>query len=351
MKRFHISSDGLARRCQAQSAERCTAKGLDGEKAEHGSFESLMEAQKWAERVVEESSGAVLKGESKVKVSTSEDQMNSDLLAPITIPLGNENDGVSDNSISDAIEEAFSSPYGSAYAEPLPPSVREFSNSVYAGEIPEFLPFEMSEHYALHRGGINIMMLRSALQKRGYYAHVTQVFAKEVSEIEGIGTVLDPLAGSGFLAKSLREQGVPTVMTDDYSWGFKGAAENLDALAALEKYGDKVDTVVISWAPYNSDIDKKLWDRARERFPHLNFLVISEGVGGCTGSESFAEIHEQFEELQTYSTSYGIRDRAVFYRSGDFYVEPDPEDELSWSALGDDLRLEAESASDYTSEH
>jgi len=332
MKRFHLSKDGVVRVCSAQSEEACRAEGANGGRPEHGEFGSLAEAREWGELVGKQAYGQGLDGAKKrpsLKSADPTTQVNSDPLATFEIPAP---EGSHEFSL-EGIERAFSYEKIDLYGEPLHRSTREFADAVLAGEVPESLPYELMEFpndYERSNKGIRVMILRQALQKRGYYAHVTKDFAREVSMLQDVGTVLDPLAGNGFLGKALREQGVPTIITDDHSWGLKGSAENLDALASLEKYGDKVNTVAISWAPYDSDIDKKLWDRARERFSHLNFLVISEGIGGCTGSESFARIHEQFEHVYGYETTYGLRDRAVYYRAGSPIAIPDTNEDERW---------------------
>lgn len=53
MPKFHVSQDGLARVCKAQSSDSCTASGPDGEAAPHGDFDNPKTAQRFAESAME----------------------------------------------------------------------------------------------------------------------------------------------------------------------------------------------------------------------------------------------------------------------------------------------------------
>lgn len=57
MDRYHISNDGAPRVCNAQTAESCTAVGVDGDSAPHGDFNTPEEARRFAESVLEKSLG------------------------------------------------------------------------------------------------------------------------------------------------------------------------------------------------------------------------------------------------------------------------------------------------------
>lgn len=57
MARYHISKDGAPRICTAQTAESCTAVGVDGDSAPHGDFNTPEEARRFAESVLEKSLG------------------------------------------------------------------------------------------------------------------------------------------------------------------------------------------------------------------------------------------------------------------------------------------------------
>ena len=185
----------------------------------------------------------------------------------------------------------------------------EFCRVVFAGEIPQRVPEMLIERTSPR--DTTHFLVSPALQKRGYYARATKDFAESISRF-GLGTVLDLFAGSGYMTKALREAGIPTIATDDYSWGFQGPAENLDALSSIRKYGNEVQTILIAWVPAESSIDMEVYELVRAEYPHLNIMVISEGPHGCTGSEAFAELHWAWEDLPSYETTWALRDYCAF---------------------------------------
>ena len=62
--------------------------------------------------------------------------------------------------------------------------------------------------------------------------------------------------------------------------------EPLDALAAVDKYADQVEYVIMSWAPDKGEADWDLLEHLREHYPALKLLVIGE-KDGATNSKRF----------------------------------------------------------------
>lgn len=156
--------------------------------------------------------------------------------------------------------------------------------------------------------------IHSNLCKVGMYAKVTQKFVKSLAPNIGDGIVLDPMAGKGFLVKALRENGVKSIASDNNSWNISENIENLDVLESIEKYGDKVSHVVLSWAPYTSDLDVQALRLVRDKYPHITIINIGEGIGGCTGTEEFWEEAKFIEPAHKveYENTIGINDFVVF---------------------------------------
>lgn len=63
--KYHISQDGVARPCKAQSQDRCTAVGPSGDAAPHAEFNSQADAQSFAEAINEKAADGYLSGSSK----------------------------------------------------------------------------------------------------------------------------------------------------------------------------------------------------------------------------------------------------------------------------------------------
>lgn len=176
----------------------------------------------------------------------------------------------------------------------LSKETKDYLKSFMNGNIPEEIPSEISSRtdYSIN-SSLNSSMTHSLSLESGYYAKVTKTFASNLTEKIGKdSTILDPMAGKGYFVKAMREQGVKTIGSDDKSWDTaksddNNSIENLSAIDSLKKYGNKIDHLVISWAPYENDIDDKLYKIVKTDYPHITIINIGEDMGGCTGSEKF----------------------------------------------------------------
>lgn len=250
--KYHLTDDG-PRQCDAKPGN-CPK----GSNEPH--FTSLRVAQETLERRLAERYGALGDGGTD----------SQDLLAPVVIKPGSDREFRGSATLLERM------------GEPFDEESVTFCKTIIAGEIPEAVPGVVEGRF-----GTAVSMLHSIGCEQGYYAKVTKRFARSVAAVVGDGTVLDPLAGKGFLVKALREQGIKTIGTDDDSWGLSKGLEKMDAKAALRKYGNDITHLAISWAPYGSTIDAELVDMVREDFPHVTIINIGEWTGGCTGSEKF----------------------------------------------------------------
>jgi len=173
--------------------------------------------------------------------------------------------------------------------------VRSFCSAVRNGEIPERIPPEAEELT------LPFLFLHHWLMRCCYYGSITKETAHDIALNVGDGVVLDPLAGSGYGVKALREAGVRTIGSDINS--SNPAIEKLDAVESLKKYGSQITHLLISWAPHGSDIDHQLLREVRANFPHVTIINIGEGEEGCTGSEQF------WYEAETMEPQYLVRYR------------------------------------------
>ena len=220
-------------------------------------------------------------GKTFKKFSRNSYNCNSDLLAPLFIapkPL-----------------------YFSEHEEDfLTEDSREFIVTVYNGDIPDHFPQSWdsgngNNRFSLETNSMEQIITKHKVNDLGYYAVATKTFARTFAEIikednpKNGGIVLDPLAGAGHLVKAFREAGIPSIASDNNSWKFSKDIEKLDALESIRKYGNDIDYVVISWAPYTENLDVKILELCRKDFPHIMILNIGEQEGGCTGSEEFWE--------------------------------------------------------------
>lgn len=136
---------------------------------------------------------------------------------------------------------------------------------------------------------------RTYLQNQfGYWATITQDFLEQLTIAFPNQSFLELMAGNGYISKGLQDLGVEAICTDDLSWASHDqtgnqrltTVESLDALAALDKYGQKVDNVILAWSPDREIIDYQVLQKVRQL--NANFLVIGE-KNGATDSQEFWE--------------------------------------------------------------
>ena len=72
--------------------------------------------------------------------------------------------------------------------------------------------------------------------------------------------------------------------------------EVLDAVKAVEKYGNNIDVLIMSWPPYTDVIAAKVLRKMREVNPSCIMLYVGEDEGGCTANDEFFSVFEEIEE-------------------------------------------------------
>ena len=130
----------------------------------------------------------------------------------------------------------------------------------------------------------------------GMWSYTNTSFISALSDYLAGAPVLEIMAGNGYLSKGLRDHNpLQTIFTtDSQAWVKENETgkhpvttiEALDALAAIEKYGDQVDYVLMSWAPDKDENDYQVLELLRKRFPDVRLLVIGER-NGATNSPKF----------------------------------------------------------------
>lgn len=105
---------------------------------------------------------------------------------------------------------------------------------------------------------------------------------------------LELMAGNGLLAKALQGRGQSVIATDSFAWQGENQTgrqlffpvQNYSATAAITKFGEQVDTIILSWSPDRDPLDWCLLQRIRQLPNHPDLLVIGEKFG-VTNSELF----------------------------------------------------------------
>jgi hypothetical protein len=189
----------------------------------------------------------------------------------------------------------------------------EFYAAIRAGEIPERLPADIRKNSGADRkAAMAGQFLHQYLQQAGCYSKITKYFARGLKEmIPRNSIVLDPMTGNGLLIKALREAGIASFGTDNNSWHNTQSFESIDAVASLKRYGSQITHLLISWAPYATDIDFRLLEEVRKNYENVQIIVIGE-VNGCTGSDQFWNAAQIYDDLECYETIEHLYDRIYF---------------------------------------
>ena len=134
---------------------------------------------------------------------------------------------------------------------------------------------------------------RDIFIKSAGFSLITKNFIKALSEWIGDRSVLEIMAGTGYISKSLKDEGANVVAVTDIkesSWGFKKEwteVEKLSANEAIMKYNN-VDIIICSWAYMDNTMYAALLTM-REYNPNAIILYIGEDHGGCTANDNFFE--------------------------------------------------------------
>ena len=170
--------------------------------------------------------------------------------------------------------------------------------------IPETYPIEVSAC-----SDLDLFKYRNRLIKAGSFSLVSYDWVRKLKEtIIKDSKCLEIMAGSGMLAKALKDVGCDVIATDNKSWKFINRderedrtwfdnpftdVEELDCIDAIEKYGKDVDFVIVSWA-YMDDTCYRALLKMREVNPECLMIYIGE-YGDCCADENFTQAAESFD--------------------------------------------------------
>lgn len=167
--------------------------------------------------------------------------------------------------------------------------------------------------------------MRTSVIERQGFAILTNEWIDDFAKWINGRRCLEVMAGTGALAKCLKDRGVDIIATDNFSWNvgnnmsefksFWTEIEDIDAISAIDKYGKDVDIIIMSWPEMESVAYQVLLDM-RLTNPNALLVYIGEGCGGCTADEDFYDSAEYVDEEITgrYPQWAGIHDIPVVYK-------------------------------------
>lgn len=165
--------------------------------------------------------------------------------------------------------------------------------------------------------------LRDALiEYFSMYGYVSTPFIQDLSTYLAGKPVLELMAGHGYLSAGLRSLNPDQVIiaTDSQLWREQPditldqpvtAVENMTGIAALEKYGQEVAVIIMSWAPDTSTADWELLQVIRKNYSAKKMLVIGE-YQGATNSKVFWQQAKLKPVLATHHHTFDLIDEQVY---------------------------------------
>ncbi|KKN81105.1 hypothetical protein LCGC14_0323240 [marine sediment metagenome] len=121
----------------------------------------------------------------------------------------------------------------------------------------------------------------------GMWALVDMQWTSRLADWIGRRTVLEIMAGNGWLCKALGLHGVRCIATDnrEQDWPTPPVfpVRKVPAVKAVKRY--RADVLIVSWPPYECDaiVEACRWHGPRP------LVYIGEGDGGCNAPASFWE--------------------------------------------------------------
>lgn len=181
----------------------------------------------------------------------------------------------------------------------VPDYIAEAIEAVRGGRVPQFLGAEIVYNTPNDsRGSSTMFAIRSEFTKRCMWAAVDLTWTERLAAWLGDRTVLEIMAGRGWLSKALTHHGVQITATDDHSWDTSRSSvfevHTYSAQEAVKKFDAEV--LVVSWPPYHSDDEALLPPVLDIWGTDKPIVYIGEGESGCTATDEFFK-HMEWDDV------------------------------------------------------
>lgn len=192
-----------------------------------------------------------------------------------------------------------------------------FYKDVFSGRIPQGPPKQGMVQTP--EGIISSFIGRRLVTDQWMWAIVHRQWVWQLADWLGARKVLEVMAGRGWLAKALSDEGIQVTASDSKAYYNKipqplpdlFPVQRATAKRSLEILGDWADVLLCSWPPYDSaDLEDavKLW-RGRP------MVYIGEQEGGCNATDGFFNlfVSDEFDDqpVNSFSSWPGINDRVM----------------------------------------
>lgn len=140
----------------------------------------------------------------------------------------------------------------------------------------------------------------------GMWAYISAPFISDLAHYLAGRPTLEVMAGNGYISHGLRLKQQNVDATDSLDWVQENETgkhlvtevEKLDAISAIEKYGNQVDFVIMSWSPDGVPIDVQILEKLRSLTKQPTLICIGE-PNGATNSAGFWKIAKLIEPENT----------------------------------------------------
>lgn len=137
----------------------------------------------------------------------------------------------------------------------------------------------------------------------GMWCYISAPFIDKLANYINGKSVLEVMAGNGYISKGLRDKGQTAIATDSLDWTKENETgrnlvtdvEKLDAINAIQKYGKQVKFVIMSWSPDGLSIDQDILNAMRTTNPDSKLICIGER-NGATNSAEFWQMAQYVDE-------------------------------------------------------
>lgn len=174
-----------------------------------------------------------------------------------------------------------------------------------------FIKKEIFEHNKFGMENIAIHMIRELYVQHYGFVAINENFVNDLSSVIENERVLEVGAGTGFLAKNLQDKGINLIAVDnaisdmekyENTYGFRKTFTNIietDAIIYLKENFNNFDTILMVWPPMGESLSSEI---LKEMKSGQKLIYIGEGIGGCTGNETFFKLlNKQYIKNQELS--------------------------------------------------
>ena len=230
-------------------------------------------------------------------------------------------------------------PLLSVEATKIVDSIKKFKNDNSSSELDDIFNLNSLDHISqdsdieLYMSMMSIKVssyeVKETLNQIGIWGPCWKNLTKYLAtKIIGNKRVLEVGSGLGILSLGLEYYGADVIPVDSFSDNYvnpeylmNSNTIIMDGIEAIDFYKDKIDMVMISWAPLQTNLLTDIFYRCKKY--NLPLLFIGELDYGCNGSEEFwdkiSNMKNPYEELDDdlFIKFLGIHDTvAIFNKRG-----------------------------------